>query len=65
MLSQARERGRERIDEARAEAPRGPGLELPEVEVQTDDREARVQGRADVNGAVKNAHGSCSCNSFS
>ena len=46
----------ERVHEAAAEPSSRPRLERTEVEFEADDREVRVQRRADVDGAVQDAH---------
>ena len=55
-----RMRDGERADEVLAEARRGPAFEGTEIEREKDDREARVQRRADVHGTIDDAHGCCS-----
>ena len=56
VLGEAGQRLDEAVDEGRSKLARGPGLELAEVELQPDDREAGEVRRADVNGTIEDAH---------
>jgi hypothetical protein len=56
VLLQARKRGHQAVDIGRAEPARGPVLEWPQVQQQPDDREVRMQRRADIDVAFEDAH---------
>ena len=45
------------LDERRAEAARGPLLELAEIDFEADDREERVHARSHIDRAIQDAHG--------
>src|SRR6202030_308579 len=59
VLGKARERLTQRIDEHAAQAPGGPGFQRPQVELQADDREARVQRGTDIDRTIEDAHECC------
>jgi hypothetical protein len=56
VLGQPRQRRQQAVDEGRPQLRRRPSLQLAEVQLQPDHREMRVQRRADVDGAVEDAH---------
>ncbi len=45
------------IDEAGAEAPGRPGFQRPEIQLQPDHREMRIERGADEYRTIENAHG--------
>src|SRR5581483_11064355 len=47
----------EPLDERVAEAARGPLLQSSQIELEPDDRKARVQGWANVDRTIEDAHG--------
>src|SRR5262249_20090461 len=57
MLGESRECLGECTDEPLAEARGWPRLECAEIELQANDREARVQRGTDVHGTIEDAHG--------
>jgi hypothetical protein len=57
MLGQSRQSRGECIDEGTTQTTGGPVLQRTKIQLQPDDREARVQRGADVDGSIKNAHG--------
>ncbi len=56
VLGEAGQCRNQAVDETLAELARRPGLERAEVELQPDDWKARVVRRADIDGAVEDAH---------
>src|SRR5262249_23579450 len=56
VFLQAGQGGHEGVDVGRPQARRRPGFELAQVQHQLEDREVRVQRRADVDVAFQDAH---------
>src|SRR5690606_37151338 len=53
---QPRQRLDQAVDEATAQPRGGQLFQLAQVEQQPDDREVRMQGRANIDGAFEDAH---------
>ena len=57
VFLQPGQRGQQAVDEAGAQLRAGPGFQWPQVEQQLDDREVRVQRRADIDVAFFDPQG--------
>ncbi len=56
MLREARQRFAKRVDKFLAQATGGPGLQSPQIQLQANDRKARIQRGTHIDGTIEDSH---------